>query len=97
MHDTSLAPLLEAEVAQPRARRGGACLICGEWVDAGDPDAFTVVLDRHEGEIGEYAAHAVCLAQVAHPGVRLPARHEPIPENAPANYLDHKPFTPEGR
>jgi hypothetical protein len=95
--DPSLGPLTPEEAAAPVHLRGGLCVICGEWVETTGEDAFRVTLTRTGGEVGEYAAHATCMARVAHPGARLPPPSETVPDQAGDEYLAGKPRTPEGR
>jgi hypothetical protein len=51
--------------------RGGACLVCGEWIDASATDAYRVTVSNPPRE-AEYPCHEGCLERVAHPSVRLP-------------------------
>jgi hypothetical protein len=92
-----LGPLTSEKAAAPVHLRGGLCVICGEWVEPATEDAFRVTLERATGETGEYVAHAVCLARVAHPGARLPPPGTVVPEQAAEDYLAGKQRTPEGR
>jgi hypothetical protein len=95
--DPNERPITEADAAQAVPLRGGLCLVCGEWVEAGGEDVYAVSVTAAGGDAAEYVVHATCLATVAHPGMRLPLRTSAMPEQAPENYLDAKRQTYEGR
>ena len=57
---------------EPGLTRGGLCLVCGEWIDAGAGDAYRVVVSNDPRQ-AEYACHEACLERVAHPSIRLPS------------------------
>jgi hypothetical protein len=48
----------------------GPCLVCGEWVSA-DEAGYRVRVAAGANAV-DVAAHAACLARVAHPAVVLP-------------------------
>ena len=46
MHDPERRPIPDREEQAPLSR-GGACLVCGEWVDWGATDALRVQVRIH--------------------------------------------------
>lgn len=97
MRNPDAAPITEAqaEVEPAPMPQRGLCMICGEWVDAGEgEDLYAVRLTRTDGDVSEHVAHVGCMARAAHPCARLPgAGSHAVPEN----YLASKPRTPSGR
>jgi hypothetical protein len=71
MHDADYAPIPEGEGRRVLVR-GGACLVCGEWIEPDADDAYRLLVSRPPQE-AEYPCHEACLARVAHPSVALPS------------------------
>ena len=71
MHDPERRPIPDREEQAPLSR-GGACLVCGEWVDSGAADAFLVQV-TNPPRAAEYACHEACFERVKHASLPSPA------------------------
>ncbi len=71
MHDPERRPIPDREEQAPLSR-GGACLVCGEWVDSGATDALRVQVSNPP-RVAEYACHEACFERVKHASLPSPA------------------------
>ena len=71
MHDPHRVDI-EEQREQRTLSRGGACLVCGEWIESDAPDAYRVLVSSPPRE-AEYACHEACVDRVKHPTLPAPS------------------------
>ena len=71
MRDPKRAEIPERVDEHVRAR-GGACLVCGEWIEPDASDVYRIQVSNPPRE-AEYACHEACFERVRHASVPSPA------------------------
>jgi len=70
MRDPQVVAL--SEEPAPTPAQEGPCLFCGEWIDPDTDGVYSLSLLEGNIEGRDYVCHVACLADRAHPTVRLP-------------------------
>ena len=71
MHDPNRAEIPD-RVEDRVLSRGGACLVCGEWIEPDARDAYRVHVSNPPRE-AEYPCHEACFERVKHETIPAPA------------------------
>ena len=72
MHDPERRDIPDRQ-EQRVARRGGPCLICGEWIESEAENAYRVLVSNLLRQ-GEYPCHEVCFSGYGTQTRRPPSR-----------------------
>ena len=70
MHDPERRPISDRE-EQAVLSQGGACLICGEWIEPEATDVYRVHVSNPP-RAGEYACHEACFERIKHASLPSP-------------------------